>query len=55
MKDYAVMLGIKVVVLGALFLAVGMTTGCSTTAGMVKGIGEDVKSATDWTASKIKP
>lgn len=28
---------------------------CSTTAGMVKGVGEDVKAATDWTASKIKP
>jgi predicted small secreted protein len=27
---------------------------CSTSAGLVKGIGEDVKSGTDWAASKIK-
>ena len=27
---------------------------CSTSAGMVKGLGEDIKAGTDWTASKIK-
>lgn len=27
---------------------------CSTSAGLVKGLGEDVKSGTDWAASKIK-
>jgi len=27
---------------------------CSTSAGLVKGLGEDIKSGTDWTASKIK-
>jgi predicted small secreted protein len=27
---------------------------CSTSAGLVKGIGEDIKAGTDWTASKIK-
>ena len=30
-------------------------TACSTGAGLVKGLGEDIKSGTDWTASKIKP
>lgn len=34
-------------------LAVNMAA-CSTSAGFVRGVGEDVKSATDWTASKIK-
>ena len=28
--------------------------GCSTSAGLVKGLGEDIKASTDWTASKIK-
>lgn len=27
---------------------------CSTSAGLVKGFGEDIKAGTDWTASKIK-
>jgi len=27
---------------------------CSTSAGLVKGLGEDIKAGTDWTASKIK-
>ncbi len=27
---------------------------CSTSAGLVKGLGEDTKAGTDWTASKIK-
>lgn len=29
-------------------------TACSTSAGLVKGLGEDIKAGTDWTASKIK-
>jgi predicted small secreted protein len=37
----------------ALILAANMAA-CSTSAGFVRGVGEDVKSATDWTASKIK-
>jgi predicted small secreted protein len=37
----------------ALILVIN-TTACSTSAGFVRGVGEDVKSATDWTASKIK-
>jgi len=37
----------------ALILAVNMTA-CSTSAGLVKGLGEDVKSGTDLLASKIK-
>jgi len=41
----------KIVV--ALILAVNMAA-CSTSAGLVKGIGEDTKSGTDWLASKIK-
>jgi predicted small secreted protein len=36
-----------------LILAINMAA-CSTSAGFVRGVGEDVKSATDWTASKIK-
>ena len=36
-----------------LILAANMAD-CSTSAGFVRGVGEDVKSATDWTASKIK-
>ena len=37
-----------------LMLAVNMAA-CSTSAGLVKGFGEDVKSGTDLLASKIKP
>jgi predicted small secreted protein len=37
----------------ALILAVN-TVACSTSAGLVKGLGEDIKAGTDWTASKIK-
>ena len=36
-------------------ILVAILSACSTTAGMVKGLGEDVKAGTDWTASKIKP
>lgn len=35
-------------------IVVGMLTACSTSAGLVKGLGEDIKAGTDWTASKIK-
>jgi predicted small secreted protein len=35
-------------------IVVSMLTACSTSAGLVKGLGEDVKSGTDWAASKIK-
>jgi len=38
-----------------LSLVIMTLTACSTTAGFVKGVGEDVKAGTDWTASKIKP
>jgi predicted small secreted protein len=37
----------------ALILASNLAA-CSTSAGLVKGLGEDIKSGTDWTASKIK-
>ena len=37
----------------ALILAINVAA-CSTSAGMVKGLGEDIKTGTDWTASKIK-
>jgi predicted small secreted protein len=37
----------------ALILAINVAA-CSTSAGLVKGLGEDIKSGTDWTASKIK-
>jgi predicted small secreted protein len=37
----------------ALILAINVAA-CSTSAGMVKGLGEDIKAGTDWTASKIK-
>jgi len=36
-------------------VVVAVLSACSTTAGMVKGLGEDVKAGADWTASKIKP
>jgi len=35
-------------------IVVSMLTACSTSAGLVKGLGEDIKAGTDWTASKIK-
>jgi predicted small secreted protein len=38
----------------ALILAVNLAA-CNTTANMVRGIGDDTKAVTDWTASKIKP
>jgi predicted small secreted protein len=37
----------------ALILAMNVAA-CSTSAGLVKGLGEDIKAGTDWTASKIK-
>jgi predicted small secreted protein len=37
----------------ALILASNLAA-CSTSAGLVKGLGEDIKAGTDWTASKIK-
>lgn len=37
----------------ALILAINVSA-CSTSAGLVKGLGEDIKAGTDWTASKIK-
>lgn len=37
----------------ALILALNVAA-CSTSAGLVKGLGEDIKAGTDWTASKIK-
>jgi len=37
-----------------LLLLSSMISACSTSAGLIKGIGEDVKAGTDWTASKIK-
>jgi predicted small secreted protein len=37
----------------ALVLAINVSA-CSTSAGLVKGLGEDIKAGTDWTASKIK-
>jgi predicted small secreted protein len=36
-------------------IILGMLTACSTASGLVKGVGEDIKAGTDWTASKIKP
>ena len=39
----------------SVLILITILTGCSTTAGFVKGVGEDVKAGTDWTASKIKP
>lgn len=41
-------------VLLAVLFAVSLSA-CSTTAGFVQGLGEDIKAGTDWTASKIKP
>jgi predicted small secreted protein len=37
----------------ALILIINLAA-CSTSAGLVKGLGEDIKAGTDWTASKIK-
>jgi predicted small secreted protein len=36
-------------------VVLAMLTACSTVGGAVQGLGEDVKSLTDWTASKINP
>ena len=36
-------------------ILVATLSACSTSAGFVKGVGEDVKSGTDWASSKIKP
>ena len=48
MKDYIIMAGIKLVVIGAL-VSVALLTGCST----VAGAGKDLTSAAEWTKEKI--
>lgn len=35
-------------------ILISTLSACSTSAGLVKGLGEDIKAGTDWTASKIK-
>jgi predicted small secreted protein len=45
----------KFVVVTILTMALSTLTACSTASGFVKGVGEDIKAGTDWTASKIKP
>ena len=35
-------------------ILLAVLTGCSTSAGLVKGLGEDIKTGTDWASSKIK-
>jgi predicted small secreted protein len=48
MKDWAYMIGVKLVVIGAA-VAVVLLSGCST----VAGVGQDIKSSAEWTKDKI--
>jgi predicted small secreted protein len=50
MKDWIVMIGIKVAVIG-LAVSIVLLTGCNT----VSGIGKDIQTSSEWTKKQMEP